>query len=498
MAAPSDAEEVLSAFRLGWALAEVRGRNRPDGPPGGVIWMPDHVDHALPLRLERSRTELRIEAQAVVLALSKDLKVDKTSKVKSFGKALDDQAKSLSDAGAPRAAAALERGRRQLEQATADHSQVGDPTPTLEQVACIWEVAVASERTRVGRAGDADDQRTVPAMGPGVPAHPERRAKAPPVEASPKRQPAKDLIPGRQIGLRVLQDAYSGLCQAIAADPQTAARRGIALTDAGLQAIVATTQPAWENLAELIWRFDAHIQDQLTATSETQANAYQLGRALAETYWALDTAQDDGSSGWHFLLGDERCSEMERLVGRLGAYMGEFTAPAIVGSVEIWNEVAKTAAWHADRQLAASALYSQIRRWYELIILGQDPTTLISPYRLLKGYRTVGRALKLFWPQLVATLVGLGFLVALLVLLTIGGGATWFKTLSGVLAAVGVSLAGITGSVKNSAQAALKRLRQDAYTELVALAVLTAPPAPKGMQPLKIINGRKLTVPTPQ
>jgi hypothetical protein len=33
--------------------------------------------------------------------------------------------------------------------------------------------------------------------------------------------------------------------------------------------------------------------------------------------------------------------------------------------------------------------------------------------------------------------------------------------------------------------------------QLVAVAVLTAPPPPKGMQPVKIINRRKLTVPTP-
>jgi hypothetical protein len=232
----------------------------------------------------------------------------------------------------------------------------------------------------------------------------------------------------------------------------------------GLQATADPVQGAWEDLVELVWRFDAHIQDRLTAASETQANGYQLGRGLAETYWALDPGQVGGSAGWGFLLGDERCAELSRLAGRLAAYMGEYTAPAIAGSVEVWKDVAATPAWRGDGQEADQALYRQIRRWYELIILGQDPTTLIKPYALMKNYRTACRALRLFWPQLVATIFGLGFLVTLLVLLSHGSAVAWEKTLSGILAAAGLSLAGITGTLKNSAQALLKRLRQDAYT----------------------------------
>lgn len=34
---------------------------------------------------------------------------------------------------------------------------------------------------------------------------------------------------------------------------------------------------AWENLAGLLWKFDAHIQDVLTAKSVTESAAYQLG-----------------------------------------------------------------------------------------------------------------------------------------------------------------------------------------------------------------------------
>ena len=70
-------------------------------------------------------------------------------------------------------------------------------------------------------------------------------------------------------------------------------------------------------------------------------------------------------------------------------------------------------------------------------------------------------------------------------------------TLAGILAAVGLSLAGLTGTLKNSAQALLKRLRRDAYTDLVAIAVQTAPPPPSKADLQNAISRRELTPATP-
>jgi hypothetical protein len=177
--------------------------------------------------------------------------------------------------------------------------------------------------------------------------------------------------------------------------------------------------------------------------------------------------------------------------------MGEYTASAIAGSLEVWKAVVSTPTWLGYPDQAAIALFSQIRRWYELIILGQDPTTLIAPAAFVRDYRLLARALKIFWPELAATIFGLASLVTLLFLVNVGGAAAWAKTLSAVLAAVGLSLAGLTGALKNSAQALLKRLRQDAYTDLVAIAVQTAPPPPDRSALQKAINRRELTPATP-
>ena len=185
------------------------------------------------------------------------------------------------------------------------------------------------------------------------------------------------------------------------------------------------------------------------------------------------------------------------MAGRLAAYMGEYTAPAIAGSLEVWKAVVNTPTWLGHPDLASAALYSQIRRWYELVILRQDPTTLIGPAAVMRNYRTLARAFKLFWPQLLATIFGLAALVTLVVLVNTAGAAAWAKTLSGVVAAVGLSLAGLTGTLKNSAQALLKRLRQDAYTDLVAIAVQTAPTPPDKKALQRAIGRRALTPATP-
>ena len=54
MAASEDSAEVLSALRLGWYVAEVRGRNRPGGPVPRAESLPIRQGHVLPLRMERT------------------------------------------------------------------------------------------------------------------------------------------------------------------------------------------------------------------------------------------------------------------------------------------------------------------------------------------------------------------------------------------------------------------------------------------------------------
>src|SRR6266571_1458413 len=344
MPAPDDADLVLSAIRLGWYMAEVRGRNRPSAPDGLAAQPPDRPTHVLPLRIERTPTELRIEAQMVLIALASKLGVDTNADgSSSYSTEVDGQARALA-------------------------------------------------------------------------------------------------------GLR---------------------KEGDTKADA-----------AWDTFAELIYKFDAHIQDHLAAKSDTQACGYQLGRGLAECFWALDPNVADGTpspAAWWFLLGEARYQELCRLLGRLATYMDLYTASAIAGSLQVWKHVAADAAW---RDAAQQGLHRQVRRWYELVVLGQDPTTLIKPYALLRNFRVILQAIRIFWGQLALAALGAGALAVLVAFLGSGTANAAVNTLLGALAVAGLSTAGLSAKLKNAAQALLTRLRQDAYTDLIALAITTAPPPP--------------------
>lgn len=368
MPAPDDALEVISALRLGWYIAEVRGRNWPAGPQPPGDELPRGGTHSLPLRIERTAAELRAEAQAVLRKLAGALQVDTV---------------------------------------TVNH-QERSGTAVIEQQA-----------------------------------------------------------------------------------------RALAAAEPGSEAAAA----AWNALSASIYELDSHAQDTLAAQSDMRAAAYQLGRGLAEAYWALDpgaACAPPVPQCWEFLLGEPRCEELARLAGRLGGYFNPYCAPAVAGTLHLWQSIAGDPAW---RKGAQDYLYRQGRRWYELLILGQDPSTLIPPYALLRDWRAASHALRALWVQIVTAAISIGLVIALITLILGGsGGPTTasLKAIFGVVGVVGLSAAGIQAGLKTSAQGLLSRLRQDAYTDLVASAVAEAPGKPGARSPRKAVVAevRKRTLTT--
>ena len=104
----------------------------------------------------------------------------------------------------------------------------------------------------------------------------------------------------------------------------------------------------WDALEEVIYKFDAHIQDALAMRPPIMGCAYQLGRVLAECYWSLDPglpAESAAWDSWKFLFGQERCDEIGRQLGRLSAYFHPYTVAGIAGSVRVWQNVAMSPEW---------------------------------------------------------------------------------------------------------------------------------------------------------
>ena len=354
MAVPDDADTVLKTVRLGWCVAEVRGRYRLNGQPGAGLALPDRTDdEPLPLQVERDSNELRVQALTVLDALARDLGVD--TDPDNPGKRFPDEVKSAGES----------------------------------------------------LSGASEDDR----------------------------------------------DA------------------------------------AWKNVAALIYRFDSYVQNTLAEQPITVGCGYQLGRAVGESYWALNPGEPSTPetwTSWSFLLGPERCNEIGRLLGRLTAYFRPYTAASIAGSLQVWQSVATDQNWQqtiaADerwRASAGSALYRQSRRWYELILLDQDPSTLIQPYQLLRDPGLVWRAARLFWNQLVLAGLAVVAIAFFAYLVPRPHVSSWIPTLLGVIGITGFSVAGLGAALKNDAQAMITRIKEDAYTDLIAVAITVAPPLPR-------------------
>ena len=364
----------MTAVRLGWFIAEVRGRNRPDAPPGAAERLPGPPGHALPLHVEQTPTELRIAAQGVLAAMARNLGVDGAgANHGSYTAAIEAQAEALAKARAGSTAALVA----------------------------------------------ATDGAAAPDAAAAVPS------------------------------------TVAAVVSAAPGDPAA----------------------QWDALQELIFKFDEHIQDALALGPDTVANGYQLGRALAEPYWALNPAVDTDQSpaAWQFLLGSSRCNEIGRLAGRLGGYLHPYTAAAIAGSVQIWKHVAADKAWRSN---AHGYLYRQMRTWYELVVMGQDPTTLVRPYALTRNHRMIMRALRIFWPEVLGIVVAAGALSGFVVLLGENKVNSVLNSALGLVAIAGFTTAGFLAKLKNQAQAMVTRLRQDVYTDLVAVAITTVPDMP--------------------
>src|SRR3954453_3844382 len=73
---PASHVTVLTALRLGWAVAELRGRLWPRGPRTRSTPLPPQPKDVLPLRSQRLGSASRQEAVASLLSLAKDMELD--------------------------------------------------------------------------------------------------------------------------------------------------------------------------------------------------------------------------------------------------------------------------------------------------------------------------------------------------------------------------------------------------------------------------------------
>jgi hypothetical protein len=260
----------------------------------------------------------------------------------------------------------------------------------------------------------------------------------------------------------------------------------------------------WHGTATFFRAWDGQLQDHLAIEGEPLANAYLLGRGLAECYWGLGRRSAWDVDGMptgvspQFLFGEDRQRELTRMLGRLDpGDVHELTPSAVAGTLEAWEEVARHQDWIQHPKLEV-LVYEQVRRWYQLVIVRRDPTTLVRPGARLPSLAVGWRNLRAFWPQAALGLVGIASATAFVP--TIDDGK---QLLSSALATGGLgalAAATLLGKGQSAAQRIVMRLRQDAYTDLVVQGLASVPDAPSWRHRLALeraVRTRRLTPPTP-
>lgn len=167
------------------------------------------------------------------------------------------------------------------------------------------------------------------------------------------------------------------------------------------------------------------------------------------------------------------------MLGRLQAGEAHPLTPAAVsGSLEAWGLVVDDPDWVAVSSFRES-LYEQIRRWYQLMVLRQDPTSMVRPYALLRDTHQLTRTLRVLWPQALLAVLAVGLVTWLLT--TIGDGEpAWLQTVLATGSAGAVVAGGLVARARSAAQLWATRLRQDAYTDLVSADITVLPTLPRG------------------
>jgi hypothetical protein len=224
----------------------------------------------------------------------------------------------------------------------------------------------------------------------------------------------------------------------------------------------------WYRLQWFFWAWDEALQDELSADKFGTASAYELGRGLSESFWALNQkTPDDHHAQWGFLLGKTRVDALCDLARRLAPVFNAYTAPAIVASVTKWGEIAKkpSAYEHPIRTLE-----DQIRIWRDLLVTGRDPLSLVSPAKLEAVARDPRPIIKAFrWELLAALVLAAGLALSL----------TYFsseaKSALAALAAVGISASAIVSWIKARAQSVASRIGSAVDQSVVNDAVTRVP-----------------------
>jgi hypothetical protein len=238
------------------------------------------------------------------------------------------------------------------------------------------------------------------------------------------------------------------------------------------------TAGLWPYIAEFLWAWDEAIQDDLAAQEFGTSSCYQLGRGLAESYWALDPSAESGSESWGHLLGEKRVSALCELLSRLSpTVLPTVTAGAITDTLMKWKRIALDPKLSGQYD-AASALHDQVMLWRDLLLMAADPKDFADIGTIAKTARRSRHIVNFFAPEIVfgaITSAGLG--VCLYYLTGVG---TNYQAIGAAVSALGLTGSTASATIKSFSQGVMDRVRlasdQDAVIKMITRLPASKPP----------------------
>ena len=245
---------------------------------------------------------------------------------------------------------------------------------------------------------------------------------------------------------------------------------------------------SWRNFCEVLYDWDADIQDALATMTFGESTAYQVGRGLAECSWALDPRKSaPAAMGWGQVLGTPRCLVLTHLLERLTpAAISNLSAVAVKGSLAMWRRVASDSAWRSitarledqDVPIAPIFLRQQVAVWKDLLLADVDPHVFQLPQKPLQKIATILPILQTLAPQLALGLVSAiatGFGVWIVAQ---HGAGPWgeFVTAAGIF---GLTSSGLSSRAKATANNLAQQLRSAVDADEVVSSVTKVPTKPK-------------------
>jgi hypothetical protein len=232
---------------------------------------------------------------------------------------------------------------------------------------------------------------------------------------------------------------------------------------------------AWDRVADVIYRWDEQVQDRFSVSVEL-LSAYQLGRGLAEVFWALDPAAPSGQEhptdsprpcSWEFLLGAHRRDLLAAHLKRLEGLLPTMSVPAVKGSLARWTQLVTTGdvRSHAD---AATALRAQLQLWRDVLLGARNPFSLVKSLGVGAGARQFRRVLEAFGLELALAAFSIAALAVAGYYLGADKASSGWSVAVSILGFFGVTGASVLARAKTQTRALYAHLRDAFYQDVIS------------------------------